>query len=299
MNRWRWALVALVAWGSLLTVARASRTTDEADPVRILDRSLQPVYEAGFEVVPNSRVGDGGRTAMVGFDGFWQFAYFQNVLQSDLDLNLDSELIFLTDSAGARLPGQVGAFVLDAGATWRLINGMSLEARVRPGFYTDLESLGSDAFRMPFSGVVRGPLNPHLAGMLGLEIRPSFERTVMPVIGLGWRIHPRLLLKAALPESRLTYYATHALTVYGGLDWSSTTYALSESGANGRNDLTIEDFRLYGGFGFALNGERHLGLELGEAFDRSFEFDRSRGGIDRDLSVDNAIYGRLVLRGPF
>lgn len=291
--------MAMVAALAVATASGAARSSDESSPVRILDRSLRPMYEMDLGFISEETVEGEGQTAMLEFGGFWQMAYFQNVLESDVDLNLDYDLTIFTDSADVHLPDQLGAFVLDSGATWRFMNGSSFEGRAKPGFYSDLEELDLDALYMPFSGVVRTPFTPVLSGMVGLEIRPGFERIVMPVVGLGWEIAPRLLLKAGVPETRLTYYTAAYITPYVGLDWNDTTYALHEEKPFDREEITVEDWRAFAGVAWHITAEMQLAVELGDVFSRDFEFSHSESTVNRELSVDDAWFLRAAVRGPF
>ena len=138
-----------------------------------------------------------------------------------------------------------------------------------------------------------------MAGQLGAEVRPGFEREIVPVLGVACRLQNRLYLKAGIPESRLTYYATSWIVPYLGLDWQSMTYGLGDQDGISDREFTIEDWRFYGGLRVRVSEEMQLAGEVGKAFARDFEFDPAPAGGDGDVNGDDAVFFRVALLGPF
>jgi hypothetical protein len=286
--------MALCAGLLLAPPAFAGWADGGAEPVggTFLDSEPRPAYEASLTWMGQAAVEDAGDTAVLELAADWELAFFKNVLGGDLDIAVAAALLMFTDSTDAELPNQLGVIALDVGAIWRYVDGTSLEVRTRPGFYSDWEVISTDPFYMPFAVTITKSFDPVLSGQLGMEFRPEFERDIWPIIALGWRIHERLHLKAGLPQSRLVFYASSSIVPYIGMDWTSTTYAVQDKGDEDRDDLTVEDLRYYAGLRIALSSEASLVTEVGQSVSR----DRTR---EAKLAVDDALYVRIGLQGPF
>ena len=266
---------------------------------QILDVLSDPLYEVGLTVIPNSRYRGHGSSASFELDGQWEVAYFRNVLGGDVDAALRGRTTVFFDSAGLDLPDQLLRLAIDAGWTRRLPTGVSFQARVQPGLYTDIEKVDGDAVSLPFSLSVIRSFNPGLSGILGLSIRPGFDLVVMPLLGLEWEAAETLRVEAGLPSSRITWFAFDRVMTYAGLDWDNTTYYVEDGRQYARDEMTVEDFRLYWGLTWRLSDQLHLSGELGEVFARNVEFD-GRGAIpDDSADVEDRAYVRLAVLGPF
>lgn len=270
-------------------------------PVRcqILDSPYRSVYEVMLGYDTESDVGGYGKTSMIEADADWEFAYFENVLMADIDLNLDFGLLYITDDTAARLPDTLFHLALDSGWTWRYVNDMAAQFRLAPGLYGDLGGLSSDAIAMPFSGAWIYAFDRSASVMAGLAIRPGFEQVVVPLLGVEWEAAKPLRVRAAFPDSRVTFFPAPNWQTYVGLDWRSDTYAIDESEPDSRTEFTVEDLRAYVGVSHNITDQLQVIAQLGQFMSREFAFDSSEEDVQRHLDVDENAFLRVGVAGPF
>jgi hypothetical protein len=266
---------------------------------QILDAVTEPIYEVGLSIVPNSSVGESGDTALVELDARWDVAYFRDVLYADLDLAFEFSGILVTDSAGLQLPDQLVQLNLDAGLAWRFVGGTALQFGLKPGIYSDFEEVSADALAFPSSLALIQSFDPTVSGIIGLELRPSFETKIMPLIGVAWQPLDVLRVEAGLPRSRLSCVFNNAWSGHLGLTWNNVSYQLREKGDFDRKRLEVEDFRLYAGATRRLSDLLQITGEIGHRFDRQFEFRYTTDDLPRKVEVEDAFYIRVGVGGPF
>lgn len=266
---------------------------------QILDTPPVSVCQVGLRFAPESRFEGYGQSAFLELEADWEFAYFKNVVLGDIDLNFKLRSILLLDSAELQLPDQVAKIALDAGWTWRKENGIALQLRTTPGIYSDLEEIDTDILFTPFSCSLIRAFNPKLSGIVGFELRPGFEREIMPVIGIEWEINDFLRLAAGLPESRFVCSITEDWSTHLGFNWQNTSFRLREKGDYDRDLITIEDFRAYWGLTHKISDQLMFTGELGYVFDRSVEFKDPAEGLASDVDIERAMFMRFALGVPF
>jgi len=283
-------------WLAVLTCGTAAVWPGDETPAecQILDAHTQPVYRLGLGFTGESRFEDYGDSAMIEFEADWAFAYFRNVFSADLGFALNVRSILFLDSGGINLPNQLAEIAVDVGWTRRM-RDLALQARVRPGIYADLEKIDSGTFFFPFSLAVIRSFNPDLSGVAGLDIRPGFERALMPRIGVAWEASEKLRIDAQLPESRLTCFILPDWTTDVSLLWRNTSYRLRDD----RDMLTIEDIRLAWGLTYRTADQVEFNVQLGRSFHRSVEFEDVATDEPQDVDISNATFLRVTVGGPF
>jgi hypothetical protein len=261
-----------------------------------LDKPLDHLYEVGISYIPESRFEGYGESDVLTLDADWAFGYIKDFGGGEMDFNLIFEDIFFLDSADLNLPDQVGTLILDSGFALRSSKGTAVQIRLRPGFYTDFEDISSDSFYIPVSWSLIRAFNSDFSGMVGLEARPGFNRMLMPIAGVAWKISDSIRLDAGLPHSRLEWAFTPALKSFFGLDWQNTSYELTDPGEGQGEQITLEDVRVYGGMIYKASDVLQFSGEIGNAFNRSMQFgDDSSSEID----VQDSGYVRFAIGGPF
>jgi len=284
--------------GISASVASAAKSKSQSVD-QILDVPSDPMYRLSVGFVESSPVESGGSTSLMELDGHWGgFPYFWDVLFGDIDVALNMNTTFLSYSTEAQLPGQYGRIAFDAGWTCRFRQGISVQARIYPGIYTDFEELGSDALYLPFSLAVIKTVNPKLSGILGAEIRPGFKQEVMPLIGIAWMIADDMRLDARLPESRFSYYLGKGWSVHAGFKWQNMSYAIEKNDL-GAGQMTVEDFRFFGGVIYRLSDNVQFAGEIGTVTGRSFEYDKVTSGSESSYDASSAPFFKFTIGGPF
>lgn len=259
-----------------------------------------PICAFSFGYVAESQFDKYGESAFLEFDANWAFAYFWNVLAGgNVDLNARYTSIMFMDSAVLNLPEQAAILALNAGWTRHYADGTELQVRIVPGIYPDIGEIDFDVLLMPVSCVVMKPLMRGLSGIGGLEVRPAFEMKVMPIIGVRWLISDSMRLDACIPESRFVYLVDSRWRGYAGFDWRNTSFDLRGKIPDEREQITVEDFRLYGGVAYRTSEQVQFAAELGTAFGRSVQFDEKAGGMDNNVDVDPQIFVRFGVSSGF
>lgn len=287
----------LVAVSAFAGFAWDFRQTSEY--CQILDDPSIPLYDLSFAYVPLSDFGDYGRSETLEIELEWALAYFRDVAKSDLALGLNWRTRIFPGSTRLQLPDQLTSLAVDSVMTWRYDTGQALQVSASPGIYSDGEEFGSAMFLIPFSCSMIRAFDRSLSVQAGLELRPGFERTVMPLINVKCELDDFWLIEAGLPSTKVSYLIDSEWSAYGGLDWESTTFALREKSQYDRESATVEDFRIYGGTTYQVSDQCRVSLEGGILFGRSIEFEREVDELDRDIDIDSSVFIRFAVGGPF
>lgn len=302
--QWRWfvmkkliVLLVMCIWSVSAFAGKATVGRGVVD--QILDVPFEPVYRLSLGYIPSSPVEGFGDVSMTEFDGRWAFAHFWDILFGDIDLGVRLKSTFISNSSiGLDLPGQVAKVALDAGWTGRFGDGVSVQARIYPGIYSDLRDLSSEGLYMPFSVAMIKSFDSKLSGVIGVEIRPDFHQQLMPLLGVAWMINERTRLDARIPESRLVYYLGRGWSTHAGFRWENTSYSVHRNEL-GANQLTIEDFRFFLGTTFRLSDNLQFGGDVGRVVGRSFEYQNTTAAAKSDFDAEAATFVRFTLGGPF
>lgn len=271
-------------------ICLALRTAGAVERCQILDNLYEPIYRVNAGLIPRSRVQGRGSTTVAELDADWEMGFIRNVFRGEMDIHARTRNSFFIGSGDIDLPSQTTSLALDAGWTLRYGQGKAFQLRAVPGLYGDSNSLDGRGFYVPFSLALIRAFHPDLSGVAGLEVRPGFYRTLMPIIGFKWEPFPWLGIEPRLPHSRITVFATPEWSAYAAFEWRSRTYALSDA----RRKIALQDFRTYGGLAHRLSDRMELSLEVGRVFGREAKFRRG-GGYD----IEPVVFARVGFGGPF
>lgn len=298
MRRAQMPVLIMLAVCALVRGA-TTQAADEVPHCAILDDRHAPLYEIGVTFTPQQRFEGYGHSAVVEFDVDWEFAYFRDILWGNLDLHFQIQSALFMDSTRLQLPDQVAMIGLDAGWTHRRPSGMAVQVRAQPGVYSDLEEIGSDTLYVPFSCALIQAFTPQLSGTAGLELRFGFDREIMPIIGVDWRISDLFELEARLPRSRLIYLISNNWNTEMGFSWENTSFSLREKGSYNRRQITLEDLRAYWSITRSVSDGLQLTFELGRVFSREVDFARNVENLESNVDPDAGAYVRVALGRPF
>ena len=187
---------------------------------------------------------------------------------------------------------------LDGRWFWRYPNRTAVELQLDPGIYSSTEDLRDMALMMPFrvSGIYT--VDPTLALVAGLQIRPSFAHVFVPHGGIVWHPHPQFRMDATIPDARLTLHLDREWSAYAGWNWDSTTYHVRPY-AGGRSRLTLTNQELYFGLSRALYEELRVHGSLGWLMERDVRLARPRSRDRLKLDIDDAVVVRVGVSGAF
>lgn len=263
---------------------------------QIVDKPLDHFYEVGLSYTPESRFEGHGKSEVVELNVDWPFGYIKDFGGGAIDFNLVVDDILFMDSAGLNLPNQLGVVAVDSGFTLRSNSGLSIQIRLKPGFYTDLDEIDADGFHLPVSFALIRAFTPEFSGVIGLDVRPGFDRLFMPIAGLAWKISDDLRLDAGLPHSRFQWAVTPELKTYVAFDWENTSFELGESNGGDERMITLEDMNAYVGMQYRVSDILQFKGEIGNVFNRSVEF----GSVaDSKIEIQDSLFVRFAIGAPF
>lgn len=260
----------------------------------MLDAPVDPIYRYRLGIVSSADV-EGRSSGLYELDADHEMAYFRNVLRGDIDIGLALHSSIFTRKLSDRFPRTLFRTALDTGWTWRYLDGKSLELRAAPGLYGAVDaSLGSLA-AIPFQIRLHQAIHPDLAGMVGVEIRPGWDRALMPLGGIVWEPDPTFRAEVMLPRSRALLFLWRA-TLFANAEWRNWSYGIKAQDDYQAKQLTLNDYAISLGAGWRFTDEIEFTLEAGRLIGRTLDTDSSR---DPRLDADSANFIRIGLLGPF
>ena len=286
----------------LLLAAWAVEGQDEqagAPPkvVNVLDKPSEPAYSATLAFVPGSDVDRFGSISVFDFDSTWYWIAVKGVTPVDFDLKFHARDIMLVGTTDLDLPRQVAELAFDCAATWRT-GDMKLQAGVLPGLRSDLGGFDGDLLGVPVSAAIAYAFDPRIAGTVGFTYRQSFDRAIMPRIGVDWLASDAVRVQAGLPRSEVTVTLDPVCTAHLGFAWENTTYDAQHKGNADRGNMTLEDFQLWAGLTYAMSEDVRFVVDVGQVFGRSVKFERSAVDGEADgISIDDNAFFRFGLVG--
>lgn len=281
-------------------LAQTGRSWRDSAPVcQILDRPSEPVYRLALGYVPKCDFEGYDDSHMLDLDAEMDWAYFHDVWMGDIDTRFVFDGQLLLSSAGLQLPDQLVALAVDTRWTWRYVNGSALQVRAAPGIYSDIEELAFRSFNMPFSVAGIKTFNPEFSAIVGMELRPAFERFFMPIAGVVWSPADWLRVEATVPEAKAICHVNSLLSAYVGWAWESISYNIREKGDYDRERIAFETYRTSLGVSYVVSRDLRVVGELGTLTERSVKFKRVSDSMDDDIDIDDAVYGRVGIAGPF
>lgn len=261
---------------------------------QVLDAPTRPQYSLRLTILDETRFGSYGESDMLEIDLRRNLAYYRNILYGDLDLALFLETRVLRDNLVLELPDMLNALALEVGWLWRYTNGYSFELRAFPGLYGDIFSMDAALLGIPTRLLLHRAIDRDLAGVAGVEIRPGWDRPLMPYGGIAWEGSRRLRCEIMVPRSRVLLYLNR-LTLFATAEWRNITYAIDESGF-APDEVTFDEYLVSAGASVKLTDEIHLSLEAGTFLDRDMHTDLSEA---RRFSLMGGDFIRLGWAGPF
>lgn len=262
-----------------------------------LDAPVDPSYWLTLGIFSGSGIeGSAGKDiSFCELDARWDLAFFRDILLGDIDLGMRMHDVFFTDDGGlGATPDFLLGLAIDAGWTWRFLDGGSIEARIAPGIYSSTDALGGGMFGFPFRAAYYRVISPETCFMAGAEIRPGWDLPFMPLLGVAWQPIDTFRVDLAIPRTRAYIYAWR-FTFFGGFEWRNMTYNMKGGGEP--DNVTLDDILFSAGGRFRISDEFHLGAELGKAVHRGIAFEQK--GKNADLDIDDGTFIRFFVGGPF
>ncbi len=158
---------------------------------------------------------------------------------------------------------------------------------VTPGYYSDFDNTGDDAFRPSGRAVATYEWSPTIQVLFGAAYLNREDVEALPVAGVIYTPCEDVRWEMILPRPRYARRISHSCDCekwwyvvgeFGGGSWAITR-------AGGADDVvTLSDYRAMLGYETKRNGGAGSIFEIGYVFGRQFEYQSAPGTIDLDSS---------------
>jgi hypothetical protein len=228
---------------------------------------------------------------------------FQNFARSATGLRVTPGFIFdfLSGPSGdSALPAQVYSAYVDVAWRPQIRPQFAADLSVRPGIYTDFQSLTSDALRITGHGVGVIQLTPTTALKLGIEYYDRLDIKLLPAVGIYWEPNPQTRFDLYFPRPKIARYWTtmgnnevwwHIGAEYGGGSW--VIDRVDEPFKGNSDQIDIDDIRVFAGIDWSYLDQRTGFLQIGYVFDRQLIY---KLVPDEDMSLQDTFMIRAGLR---
>jgi len=162
------------------------------------------------------------------------------------------------------------------GPYWKLI------LEVKPGIYSDFESVDSDSFRIQGNGVVLYDALPGFVQLvLGVAYLDRSDVNILPVGGVIWTPTPDQRHELVFPRPKLAYRIDYWFDWNPAESFEDWLYLRAAFGGDQweyqrldgtRNTFLLRDYRLVLGLERKRNGGGGMRLEIGYVLGRTLEF---------------------------
>ncbi len=175
--------------------------------------------------------------------------------------------------------------------------GILLEAR--PGFYFEHHA-DTDDFNVPVNFAAAYPLTDNFFVVAGVSYNNFRTYQFLPLIGFSWKVSDRVLVRAVLPEPRITYQATDKLAFWVGGELAGGSFRTDGNEFEQKPNLkravvTYSEYRAAVGVAYKT-GPCTIDVGAGYAFQRKFHFHRAEEGFETD---EGAPFVKVELRTAF
>lgn len=255
-----------------------------------------PLRRFKKQAIQKVAISGGGLLAVESGDlstSFLQASVGFGIPLGDFDNILGVSPSFRVDWIDSQVPIDVPSTLYATGVQffWRkpISDRWSFMAIAGPSIRSDF-STSDEAFRIFGLALLTWQYIPNeLSLSFGAVYLDRADIPLLPAVGLSWTPSPSLRLDLRFPESRLSYRiakngAESEVWAYlaGGL--GGNTWAVTRQ--SGRSDeLSLRDFRLKVGLQRIIDGGGGCFVELGYAFARRLEYERT----DTEISLSDAI----------
>jgi len=186
------------------------------------------------------------------------------------------------------LPDALYSISANLGVLYRPFPEVLLAFLLDPGVRSDLEDVGGDDIRVPFTAATAYTFSPRLILVGGLFVTGNHHRNaVLPLIGLLWRPHDDWTLRIS-PLSPTVIYRTpvQGLRLYAGGQFNAGEYEIDDDSPAG-DAIIYRDYRVRAGFLWSPRYWAHFDLSGGLAFARKFTY-FDGDSAENDIHLDAA-----------
>ena len=268
---------------ALCTLAYAGAAIAQSFPTcQIADRVEVPPWEihAGYSCPEDVQTPKPEAVDVAMIEGGGGLMFLQTGI-GEVDLTGGYSFWEILDDAGIDLPARLGSVYLRPSLTIRTSGGTSYRAEAWPGFYSEIQDVGSDDIYVPFCLSVIQSFNPSFSGLLGVQVSPGFQRTYDPRLGVRVAPSESAFIDIMYPESRIVWSSYDGWELQVGVKIDQPEeFSLPEDDL--RKAIIYTETRTYVAIVQPLVSGLRMVYRAGVASGRSYDFEQGYGDVDQD-----------------
>jgi len=208
-----------------------------------------------------------------------------------------------TPDPSAPIPETLQSLNLEIGADYQLTPALLLRVEAQPGYYTDFQDLRPADFNIPFLVGATYFVSKDFLCVLGFSVDLNRRPRVYPAAGARWRISPKVVIDAILPDPQIDYELNRTVTLHVGASLKNGSYRVDNDFGKDRSlpklDNSILDYteiRAAAGVSWKVSRAVSVDLESGCVPYRKFDYSR----VDYKVTAfDVAPFAELTLSTKF
>ena len=203
----------------------------------------------------------------------------QNTL---LRFGLNWQRFLFTPDTQAPVPGSLQTLNLELSADYQLTPTLLLRLEAQPGFYSDFRELRHKDFNTPFLVGASYFVSKDFLCVFGFSVDVNRTPRVFPATGARWRIAPKVVIDAILPDPQIDYELNRNVTLHVGASLKNGTYRVNDDFGTNRGIaklnnglLNYTEVRAAAGVSWKVGRAVSVDLESGCVPYRKFDFTRA------------------------
>ena len=163
-----------------------------------------------------------------------------------------------------------------------------------PSMYTDDGEFKSGAFRIPFRVYGIYKESADFIVIAGVSIRPDYDTTALPILGIIYRPNDRLMFNLASDDPYISYKLNEQLTALWEIGFVTDEYEVTRDGQGG---VVLKYSELSTGVGLRYDVTSNLqtSLAVGGVFSRRIEYRDDVGKV----VADGGLYTNFKISAKF
>ena len=203
-----------------------------------------------------------------------------SIMDKHTDINSDVA-VFLPSNLVGRSIGLGAKFPAPFTSSENYFVGMD----VFPSMYTDgWNESSASAFRIPFRTYLIYKRDENFIVVAGLSVRPSFDTTVLPVLGLIYRPNDQLSFNLASDNPNITYKLTDKTSILVEADLVNDEYEVTRNGEKGRV-LFYREISTGAGVEHSFTENIKGLVSVGGVFGRTIKYEDDNGKVQPDSGM--------------
>jgi hypothetical protein len=224
----------------------------------------------------------------------------QNIL---LRFGMNWQRFSFTPDPQAPVPGSLQSLNLEVGADYQLTPTLLLRIEAQPGFYSDFRELRQKDFNIPFVVGATYFVSKDFQCVFGFSVDVNRSPRLYPAAGARWRIAPKVVIDAILPDPQIEYELNRDVTLHVGASLKNGSYRVNDDFGTDRGIpklnngiLNYTEVRAAAGVSWKVSRAVSVDLESGCVPYRKFDFTRANYKV---TAFDVAPFAELSLSAKF